>query len=1057
MRKLLLSILAVVCVIFAGEAQNKMIHGTVTDASGNPIVGAAVVVTGTGTGVTTNSDGRFAVSAPANGTLDVSFLGYVTQRAAINNQTNLKITLQEDTHAIDDVIVVAYGQTTKEAFTGSAAVVKGDAIEKRQVSDVTKALNGQVAGVQGFSANGQPGTSASIRIRGIGSMNASSAPLYIVDGAPYDSDISSLNPSDIESMTVLKDAAASAIYGARGANGVIIITTKRSKSQEAVVTLDAKWGANSRALPNYDVMSDPNMYYETAYAALFNSQYYRGASAVSARATALASLIDRNEGGTGMQIYTLPEGEALIGSNGKINPRAKLGYSDGEYYYIPDNWENELFGKSTLRQEYNATISGSTDKMNYYGSFGFLDDGGLIKGSSFTRYTARIKADYQAKKWLKVGANVGYTYSDMEYVGGNGWTSSNSAFYYANYIAPIYPMYVRNADGSIKVDERGLTVYDYGSSTNQIRSFLNGNPKGNLELDGNHNLSDVITGQFYATAQLYKGLEVTANISTNVTNLRYNEYKNPFYGPYVSLGGVVAAEHDRYFGVNQQYMATYNNTFADVHHIDLLAGFERYVLTMQSISAQSQMMYHPFVGELSNTIYDKPDVSSGTTQYITQGFLARAQYDYDGRIFVSGSYRRDASSRFHPDHRWGNFGSVGAAWLISHEKWMDGASNWLDMLKIKASYGIQGNDNLGTGPYYKAYLDQYTLSNSNGDFATTFAYKGNPELTWEASHNFNVGVDFSFWKGRLAGTVEYFYRKTSDMLYNRPVSSTLGYSSVPENVGAMANSGVEIDLTARFIETRNFTWDFNFNLTHYSNKILDLADNLRENGSRGAMRILRIGGSIYDSYLQEWAGVDPETGLDSYYVDNADGTVTTTTDYNLATQRDLGTTLPKVYGGFGTTFNFYGVDLSISCAYQLGGKLYDFTYQELMHAGDAMGTNWHMDILRAWTPENRYTDVQRLDAGIDTNQKLSSKYLISSNYLSLDNITLGYTLPRKWTSKIGLSKLRVYFSADNVALCAKRKGVEPRSSAAYGVTYADYGSFDYSAIRSLSGGIQITF
>ncbi|WP_304246904.1 TonB-dependent receptor [Parabacteroides gordonii] len=995
----------------------------------------------------------------------ISYVGMETQELAI--KPKMRVLMESSSQALEEVMVVAYGTAKKSAFTGSASTMKAEKIAERQVANVTNALAGQVAGVQGVSANGQPGKAATIRIRGIGSMSSSSSPLYVVDGVPYDGDIAAINPNDIESMSVLKDASASAIYGARGANGVVLITTKKGTAREAVVTVDAKWGSNSRAVPQYNVMKDPAMYYETAYKALYNSKAYAGGSAADARAYALKNIFSSDNGGVGYQVYTTPNGEDFIGTDGRINPNATLGYSDGSYYYTPDDWYDNTFNKGNLRQEYNATVSGASEKINYYFSLGYLDDAGIISGSGFTRYTGRSKVDYQAKSWLKIGANMAYTYYDSKAPDAQDkWGSSGNLFYITDLIAPVYPIYVRNNDGSIKVDNRGYTVYDFGNSTGQVRPFMPmANPGVTLELDKFHAYTDVLNTKFYAIVDLYKGLQFTANVGVNSSNQRSSILNNPFYGGAVGSEGYVKVKNERNIGLNQQYLLTYKQSFGS-HNIDALVGYESYNLKIQEMEGSNKKLYNPFIGELSNAIQTPPTVSSSTDTYSTLGILARVQYDYDGKYFASASYRRDASSRFHPDHRWGNFGSVGAAWLINKEEFFkDLDATWIDLLKIKASYGVQGNDNLlltdGITPNYYAYLDQYTVSNSAGDFATSFTYKGNKDITWETSYSFNAGLEFTLFKERLSGSFEYFSRKTVDLLYNQPVPISLGYSTIPMNVGSMRNAGVELDLNADIIRTKDLTWSFNLNMTHYKNKILDLAETAKNNGGiKSSVTIRNVGGSLYNAYLVKDAGVDPETGKALYYVDPDNGDMTTTDDFSAAKQSDLGSTLPKIYGGFGTSVQYRGFDVSVGLSYQLGGKVYDYSYQQLMHSGEAntAGTNWHKDILNAWSETNKGSNIPRISSADKRNQDLSSRFLQSSNYLSLNSVMVGYTFPKKWTTKFMVNNLRIFFSGDNVALIASRKGLDARQN--LGVAY--FGNDDavgakYSALRSLSGGISVTF
>jgi TonB-linked SusC/RagA family outer membrane protein len=669
------------CLVMASittvQAQSVTASGRVVSAEdGQPVIGATVLLKGTTNGVLTDSNGRFIIPLTnTNRTLVISYVGMKT--VEVEGFSNMIVKLESKASELDEVIVVAYGTAKKSAFTGSAVTVNNEKIAQRQFADVTYALSGQVPGVQVISSNGQPGTSPSIRIRGIGSMSASNSPLYVVDGVPYDGSISAINPNDIETMTVLKDAAASAIYGARGANGVIIITTRKGKLGEPRITVDARWGQNSRGVPQYEVMKDPAMYYETFYRALYNSKRYAGATETASHEYARNTLLDKSKGGLGYQVYTVPEGEYFIGTNFKLNPHATLGYSDQDYYYIPDNWFNELFDRGNLRQEYNASLSGSSDKVNYFFSVSYLDDSGIIHGSGFSRFTSRSNVDYQPREWLKVGANMSYTYYDLkapDYQ--TEWGSSGNVFYVSDMIAPIYPMYVRNAsDKRIKVDKNGYTVYDFGTTTNQVRAFMGlSNPAIELLLNQHDSYHDVVSNKWFATADLLEGLQVTANIGLNVSNEHSDDLYNPFYGASISDEGQVAVAHERDFSLNQQYLATYKKDI-DLHHWDLLAGYESYRLTLQQLEASSKHLYNPLIPEIGNAIYSPPTVTSSTDSYATMGWLGRIQYDYGERFFASASYRRDDSSRFHPDRRWGNFGSLGGAWLLSKESFFE---SWIN-------------------------------------------------------------------------------------------------------------------------------------------------------------------------------------------------------------------------------------------------------------------------------------------------------------------------------------------------------------------------------------------
>lgn len=1066
MKRLLLLLAVCLSGISMVCSQNQTIQGTVVNASdGEPIIGASVAVQGTSQGSITSVDGEFQVSVAQGAKLVISFIGMKSQVVEAHN--GIVVRLEEDASQLDEVMVVAFGTSTKKSFTGSASVVKSDEISKRQTSNVTGALAGQVAGVQGFSSNGQPGEVTKIRIRGVGSMYADNEPLYVVDGVPADNDmISALSNNDIESITVLKDAASNALYGARGANGVVLITTKRGSSRDAQITVDAKWGSNSRAVPTYSVMTDPGMYYEKYYEALYMSQYAAGASSIAAHNYANKYLLDADNGGLGYLVYTVPDGERLIGTNGELNPNAVLGYSDGSNTYLPDNWYNELFNKGNFRQEYNVNLSGSTDKLTYYASASYLDDTGLIENSDYSRISTRISVDYQAKPWLKIGTNMAYAHIDQNYPEEQTtWGSSGNLFYVSNHVAPIYPLYVRDANGNIMTDANGFTIYDYGDGKSVAsgvqRPFMTqSSPASSVALDQAKYKNDMFSGKWYAQAELYHGLKLNASVGAAYFGSRYQYTLNPWYGQYADKGGAAGVSQSRTMTVNQLYTLTYNNRFGGLHNVDALVGYENYQYTYSLISGEKSKLFNGNIAEINNAILT-PTASSYTHRYVTMGILAQAKYDYASKYYLSASYRRDASSRFAKKNRWGNFWSVGLAWDMNAEDWMAPAQDVVSLFKWKVSYGAQGNDNLltpsGATNYY-LYADQYTLSESNGDFAAVLAYKGNEDITWETSYNFNAGIDFSLFNERLGGTVEGFRRRTVDMLYYKPVPTSMGYSNYPVNIGSVSNAGLDIELHGDVISTNRVTWTLYANLTYFKNKILQLSPEL--NGEWVSSNYLyREGESLYNLYLREYAGVDPTTGESLWYKDEIDdsgnptGNKITTNDWTDATRYATGDILPKVYGGFGTTLNAYGIDVSLSFAYQLGGRVLDYTYQDLMHSAyNHAGENWHTDILRSWTPDNTDTDVPRVSTSDQYTNALSTRWLTSSDYLCLQNITIGYTLPSKWMRKIHLQSLRLYAVADNVALWSARRGLDPRQ----GFATSDSGS-SYSPIRSISGGLTLTF
>ena len=1065
MKKVTLVLLSMMMFVGLATAQNVNVSGTVVSAEdGESVIGASVLVKGKTIGTVTDFDGNFTLSVPSGSkTLVVSYIGMKTQDVAV--KSNVKVVLKSDSELLDEVVVVAYGTTTKGAFTGSAGVVNTEDLKKRQVSNVTQALSGTVAGVQVQSANGQPGESATVRIRGIGSINAGSNPLYIVDGSPFDGDINSINSQDVESMTVLKDAASTAMYGARGANGIILITTKKGRTGKAKINLDAKYGVNSRAITNYDVITSTAQYLETLYQSNYSAGQGLGKKGDELIAYANGLLTGENEnGGTGYQIYTLPKGQMLIGADGKLNPAAKMGYSDGDYYYTADNWADEIF-TNKARQEYNLSISGGDDKLNYYLSAGHLSDKGIIDGSGFKRLSTRLKADYQAKEWLKVGANLSYTNSHTNFSNENIATaSSGNAFRMANFIAPVYPLYVRNADGTIKT-EQGRTVYDYGDglSSNFSRTYMSiSNPASDFLYNTTEYLADVFNANWFADITPMEGLKLSARFGLNLNNKRYNDLGNAYYGQSASYGGTVYQAYYRDYGFNQQYMAEYRKTFNDVHNFDALVGYDGYDYQFNTVQASGQNLYNPDMPYVDNAIDNRIGYGSADF-YQTQGIIARVNYNYNDTYFANASFRRDGSSRFSPDNRWGNFFSASAAWIMTNEDFLEDTSDWLNFLKFKASFGQQGNDAIGN---YYAYLDQYKMTGADGVFSDgTLEYKGNPDLTWETSTAYNVGFDFGLFNSRLNGSVEYFGRQSSDMLYYKPVSPSLGYSELPMNVGSMRNSGFELDLNYKIIDNKDFSWSVNANITAIKNKILSLHEDLKGELIDGSS-IYSEGESRYRMYMIKYAGVAQKElseggkvvalpGQAIYWAKNTDGKEYQTSDASLAAATNKQATddlLPAAYGGFGTNLSFRGFDLSAQFAYQFGGQIYDSGYAMLMHNGNGGGgTNFHVDALNAWTESNTNTNVPRLNSDDKYADYFSDRFLTSSDYLSINNITIGYSLPKNLLRNIQIENLRIYVVGDNLGVLSSRKGLDPRQS------YTSSSTARYTPIRTISGGVSLTF
>ena len=1070
MRKLFLILMTLIACTWSVQAQTRTYHGTVLDASDNsPLVGATVMPIGGGQGVAADIDGNFTLTVPANVTkANVSYVGYTTQEVKLSE--GMVVKLHSGSTKLDEMIVVAYGTAKKSAFTGSATVVGSEEIEKSQATNALNAMNGKVAGVQMSNISGQPGANdPTIYIRGISSLNAGTAPLVIVNGAPFPGDINTINPADIESMTVLKDAASNALYGARGANGVILITTKKGKvGQNATITVDAKWGSNSRAQQMYNVIKDPRQYYELYYKYLYNYQTGLGANAAQAHTWANQNLTAQNNAGLGYQTYTVPDGQYLIGTNGKFNPNASWGnlvnYRGTDYYLTPDNWMDAAY-KNSLRQEYNVSVAKGTDGTQFYVSANYLNNEGITPNSGYERFTSRLTADTQATSWLKVGADMSYTYYNAKQLDEEG-TSNSSAniFAAAMEIAPIYPLYIRDAEGNIMKNSDGILMYDYGDKSNaglERPMFGQSNAISDAILNTNKYDGNAFQALGYAEIRFLKDFRLTSNNSVNFDESKATSVTNPYFGQYASSNGIIYKSAVRTINYTFQQLLNWEHTFG-VNNVAVLLGHENYWSIGSSLSAQRSNMFDPNSEELATAVTDGSS-SSYTTKYNNEGWLFRGQYNYDEKYFGSVSVRRDASSRFAPDKRWGTFWSAGAAWLMNKESFLADVT-WIDMLKIKLSYGENGNDNIGNF----LYTNTYGIVNGVGSPAVTPATMGNPNITWEKLGNLNYGVEFEFFNGRLSGSVEGFYRKTSDMLSWFPLPPSFGWTGYWDNIGDMTNKGVEIDLQGTLVQTKDVTWTANFNLTYYKNKLAYLPEarkTMETDGVYGYSSgnyFYGEGIPMYTYRMYKYAGPDPKTGEALYehrIMENGVWTgktepvpytqLSSSYDYFLC-----GSALPEVYGGFGTSVEFFGFDFSIDFSYQCGGKKYDSMYAQFMGSptNSSRGFNFHQDLLNAWTPENTGSMIPRLRYGDTYANYTSDRFLTDASYLNLQTINLGYSFPKKWVNKLQLQNLRIYFAADNVYYWAKRKGLDPRQSITGGgnATY-------YSPIRTLSGGLSVTF
>lgn len=1054
-RKIVLLLMVLFTLAQAATAQPTTVRGNVTsEEDGMPIIGAMVKVKGTNLGAATDIDGNFQISGitPEHKTLVVSYVGMQTKEVAI--KSTVSVALAEATNDLGEVMVVAFGKQKRESFTGSAGVVKSSKIAERQVNGVLNALNGQVAGVQMAESN-NPSGNPTIRIRGISSINAGSSPLIIVDGLPYNGYYNDINPADVETISVLKDAASNSLYGARGANGVILITTKSAKRGKAVVAFDARIGLNQDAKVDYDRITEPGQYYEMQYRALYN--YYTnvmGQSASEAFHKANQTLSENETaGGLVYIVYQVPQGQLLIGENGKLNPNAKLGnivnYNGRDYMLYPDNWKKAGI-RDGLRQEYNASVNGGNDQFQLYASLGYYSTEGLTYGSDYERYTGRLKVDYQARPWLKIGSNVTYTHNESN--------SGSSAFSAAHNISPIYPLYIRDAEGNILYDDNGKMLdWGNGLQIGLVRPVLkNSNPLQADLLNTSYNSSNAFGISGYADIDFLKDFKLTLNINIYDTENRQKTSINPYYGYYVSMGGWIGVYHYRTYALNTQQLLNWNHTFGK-HTASMLLGHEWSRDNSTALTGtMTGILAYDTIQELAGAITDG-GADSYTSLYNVEGFFARGQYDYDNKYFASFSFRRDGSSRFHPAHQWGNFWSLGGAWIISKEGWLDNTP--VDMLKFKASLGQQGNDNLNSNFYWTNY---YAFTTVNGEGAASFSTHGSSTISWETNTNFNTGFEFELFQKRLNGSIEYYQRKTTDMLLYFTAPPSIGYGGYYDNIGDLINKGIEIDLNATILRTKSIDWAVNLNFSHNKNEVTFLPDEKKTSnydgywGYASGYRYYAEGLPVNAWYMPQYTGVN-ENGESTWYRrTTVDGETveTVTNDINSATWRVCGDPNPDYFGGFGTTINAFGFDLSANFLYSIGGKVLDAGYQGLMSSPytSSTGGSMHKDLLKAWTADNPNTDIPRFQYGDQDNTLTSSRFLTDGSVFTFKNVSLGYTFPSRLVKKLQLSTLRIYASCDNVAYWSKRKGLDPRMSLT-----GEPSAAGYSPIRAISGGISVKF
>ena len=1023
-------------------AQNITVKGRVTDVSnGEPIPAASVVIDGTTTGVMADLNGNYSISAPSGSVLAFSSIGYDTQLVPVNGRTAIDVALQASSEFLDDVMVVAYGTAKKSSYSGSASMVRAEDLAQKPVASVEQALQGKVAGLQVSTASGQPGASTSFRIRGTGTLNASAEPLYVIDGvattnASYSQNaananttagiLSTINPQDIESITVLKDAAAASLYGSRAANGVVIITTKSGKAGSGHVNFTAQVGVAS--VPRtYNMLSSAD-YYKKA----FNAYIADGDDYLSA-----------NQKAQGLTTWNPYNVDAPLDASGNVTNGARI--------IIDTDWQKEVLTPG-VTQDYNLSFSGGTDKVSYFVSGGYFDQKGTAPTARYTRYSGKASVDAQVNSWFKGGANIIFSYATQN--SEVGQSAGASPLYNALTFPNAVPVYKVDNNGNYVLDGNGEKQYNWSNPV--ARDF---NPLAIPNLNINKANTARLFASFYAEVKFMEGLTARTVFSPDYVSVYDTSYWNKYHGdgPAYSGRGTKTQTSDLMF--TSTTTLNFNRTFAEKHNVSAMAGYEFWKSRRNYFNGTATNFAFDFMTELAGA----GSIQNLTSYYndaVLMSFLGHAEYNYDEKYFLSASFRRDGSSVFGADRKWGNFFSVGASWRLIKEDFIKSA-DWISDLKLRASYGTSGN-NAGLGRYQSLGLwvaaNNYQYGNNAGLGHESLS---NAELGWEKQKMLNIGLDFGFLRNRITGSIEFFNKTSDDLLYEFPLPASHGVagyydqvSSVMMNLAKVKNQGVEVVLNATPVQTRDFSWDINFNFSYNADKILDLAgdDDITMSDTK---KIWKVGHSQYEFYLPTWMGVDPANGDPLWKSGNG-----TTNDYSLADYDMQGRATPWGFGALTNSLSWKGLNFSFMFYYNLGGKVYDSLYATIMHDGNDPGKNLHQDALNAWTPTNTKTNVPRYSNNNDNQSNSpSTRFLYDATYLKLKNVSLSYTLPANVVKKLGpISGIRLYVNVDNLFTVFKDKNYKGYDDIdIFGIggydAYANY----IPLSRTYTMGVNLTF
>ncbi|MFC4722447.1 SusC/RagA family TonB-linked outer membrane protein [Geojedonia litorea] len=1034
-----LTTLALAFVMQFSFAQQKTVSGTVTSAvDGLPLPGVNVIVKGTSRGVQSDFDGNYSISVNVGETLVFSYVGTRNAEIVVGASSTVNVALETD-NTLDEVVVVAYGTTTREAFTGSASVVGSEDLELRNVTSAIAAIEGRATGVQFTSTNGQPGSSPSIVIRGVGTLNGDTDPLFIVDGIQYEGSLNAINQEDIASFTILKDAASTSLYGSRAANGVVIITTKSGTKGAIKASASVQTGFVSRGIPVYDRVT-PGQYYETFWEALRNTTAAGGDPAYAS--ANIYSQLAYNP-------FNVPNNQ-IVGLDGRLNPNAQVVYQTLDWF--------DFMEQTGIRTNYNVNVSGGGDNHKVFFSASYLDEEGFVVTSDFNRLTTRLNADFDISESIKFGGSANITLTEARGPSSAGTGSIVNPFGFAQAIGQIYPVYVNDQQGNIVRDDFGNPVFDNGFGYPQYNIGTRPRNQGRhalqeLLLNKESDLDNTYGFRFYTDVKILEGLNLRVTYGRDIQDGLEKEYENAIIGD-AQPDGRFSETRFRRQVENFNQIFTYNKSFG-LHNVEILAGHESFDRNFSNFNALATIETVPGL-EVFDNFSNPVRIGGVITDKRIESYLSRINYNYDGKYYLSGSVRRDGTSVFSSDSRWGTFYSVGASWNIHKESFMDNVS-FIDRLKLRGSYGEVGNDDLGDFYLYQA---RFGITSNATAPAYLLSDLGNDLLVWETIENFDVALEFSLFDNLFDGSVEYYKRNSSDLLYDLPIAPSVGINVQPNNIGDMYNSGWEFSLTTHAVNNNDFKWDIILQASTLKNEITFIPEPFINGSKRWAE-----GHSRFDFFLYHTAGVDPATGDQLYYVFEDDengesvpvldgsGNQETTNDWQDTQRAYTGdSSIPDLLGSVANSIKYKGFSLDVLVTYGIGGKILDNGYSGMM-SSRSIGGSLHPDILNAWRQPGDITDVPRLEVGDQALvQSQSTRFLTDATFWSLRNVSLGYSLDKNITEKLGLDNLRLSLTGENLYLNSKRKGLDPQ----FNLAGTPAGN-DFSPARIYSLGINVGF